>query len=151
MLCDVKIKIYIIPNFLKMLIEGLGNIRKITSKKTQTTLKASWGREELCLIYMKFTDVSLLWLKAYFKLKISPLTDFRVHGIYFALVVIEEVDWKVKLILWRKVITDINLGLKWQANIILTIYVPCAAIVSFNVWSVVTLLKCNLRDKLLAF
>ena len=92
MLCDVKIKIYIIPNFLKILIEGLGNIRKITSKKTQTTLKASWGREEFCLIFMKFTDVSLLCLKGYFKLKISPLTDFRVHGIYFALVVIEEVD-----------------------------------------------------------
>ena len=29
--------------------------------------------------------VSLLWLKGHFKSKISPLTDFRLHGIYFAL------------------------------------------------------------------
>ena len=56
-------------------------------------------------------NVSLLWLKGYFMLKISPLTDFRVHDRtwnLFAIVVVEEqevvINWKIKLISQRRLL-----------------------------------------------
>ena len=56
-------------------------------------------------------NVSLLWLKGYFMLKISPLTDFRVHDCtwnLFALVVVEEqevvINWKIKLVSQRRLL-----------------------------------------------
>ena len=89
------------PQFLENTHKALAISGRLPPKRPKTTLKASWGREELCLIFMKLTNVSLLWLKGYFKLKISPLTDFRVHGIYFALVVIEERSFHISI--WAEV------------------------------------------------
>ena len=95
--------------------------------------------------------VSLLWLKGYFKLKITPLTDFRVHRICFALVVVvEEVNWKTKLILQRMVVTHINLG--WSdGQILYSQFVFHMRLVSFDMRSVVALLKCKWRNERLAF
>ena len=101
---------------------------------------------------------SLLWLKGYFMLKILPLTDFRVHDRrwnLFALVVVEEqevvVNWKIKLILKRRLLHMSISVEKTYGQILYLQFLFHMRLVSFDVRSVVTLLKCKLRNELLGF